>query len=110
MKPVTLEQDAVGLKIIATANRPAAADFQFFFRTAAGDQNIEDQSFTLLTEDTNNPSDDNESVFREYRYLAGKQGGDLPAFTQFQIKVVMRSTNAARPPVFKDIRVIALSV
>lgn len=110
MKPVTLEQDAVGLKIIATANRPAAADFQFFFRTAAGDQNIEDQSFTLLTEDTNNPSDDNESVFREYRYLAGKQGGDLPAFTQFQIKVVMRSTNAAKPPVFKDIRVIALSV
>jgi len=110
IKPVTLAEDAVGLKIIASVNRPAAADFQIFFRTAVGDQVITEQSFTLLTEETNNPSDDNQNIFREYRFIAGGQGGDLPAFTQFQIKVVMRSTNAARIPVFKDLRVIALSV
>ena len=110
MKPVTLAEDAVGLKIIASANRPSSADFQFFFRTASGDENIEDQAFTLLTEETSNPSDDNTAILREYRYTAGGQGGDLPAFTQFQIKVVMRSTSAARVPYFKDIRVIALSV
>lgn len=109
-KPVELEQDAVGLKIILSANRPSAADFQVFFRTAGGDEVLSEQAFVLLTEETNNPSDQNTLVFREYRYLAGGQGGDLPAFTQFQLKIVLRSTNAAKVPVIRDLRTIAMSV
>ncbi len=108
--PVELEQDAVGLKIILSANRPAATDFQVFFRTAGGDEVLSEQAFVLLTEETNNPSDENTRVFREYRYLAGGQGGDLLAFTRFQLKIVLRSTNAAKVPVIRDLRTIALSV
>lgn len=108
--PVELEQDAVGLKIILSANRPSAADFQVYYRVAAGDEVLSEQDFVLLTEETNNPSDENPRVFREYRYLAGGQGGDLPAFTQFQLKIVMRTTNAAKVPVITDLRTIALSV
>ena len=108
--PVELEQDAVGLKIILSANRPAAADFQVYYRTAGGDEVLSEQNFVLLEEETNNPSDENSSVFREYRYIAGGQGGDLTAFTQFQLKIVFRSTNSAKVPVIKDLRTIALSV
>ena len=110
MTPVTLEQDAVGLKIIASANRPSAADFLIYYRTATGDEVLSDKTWTYIPEESNNPSDENPLIFREYRYLVGGQGGNLPAFTQFQIKVVMRSTNAAKVSVFRDLRVIALSV
>ena len=110
MKPVTLEQDAVGLKIITSVNRPSAADFLVYYRTATGDEVLSDKTWTYIAEETNNPSDENPIIFREYRYLAGGQGGNLPAFTQFQVKIVMRSTNAAKVPVFRDLRVIALSV
>ena len=55
------------------------------------------------------PSDDNLQVFREYRYLAGGLGGDLTAFNKFQIKIVFRSTNQARVPMIRELRVIALS-
>jgi hypothetical protein len=108
--PVELEQDAVGLKIILSANRPSTTDFQVYFRTAGGDEILSDQNWTLLVEETNNPSDENSNVFREYRYLAGGDGGDLSAFTQFQTKIVMRTTNAAKVPVITDLRTIALSV
>jgi hypothetical protein len=108
--PVTLQQDAVGLKIILTANRPSTTDFQVYYRTATDDQNLYEQDYSLLSEETNNPTDESPRMFREYRYLAGGLGGDLPAFTQFQTKIVLRSTNAAKVPVIKDLRVIAMSV
>ena len=108
-RQITLAQDAVGAKVIFSANRPAASDFQLFFRTATGDEVLIDQPFVLQPEETNNPSDENRTVFREYQYLIGGQGGDLPAFTQMQFKIVFRSTNMARIPVIKDLRVIALS-
>lgn len=110
MSPVTLDQDAVGLKILLAANRPDGADFDMYYRVAAGDTILADQDYTLVSKETNHPTDDNETVFRDYRYLVGGQGGNLDAFTKFQIKIVMTSTNAAKVPVIKDLRAIALSV
>ena len=51
-----------------------------------------------------------ENVFREYRYLVGGENSALPAFTKFQAKIVMRSTNSAQVPTFRDLRMIALAV
>ena len=104
-----LDQDAVGLKIILAANRPNKTDFEVYFRTATGDEVIEDQNFTLQQEETNNPTDEDPTIFRDYEYLPGGEGGTLPPFTKFQIKVVMRSENVARAPTFTSMRVIALS-
>ena len=42
--------------------------------------------------------------------MPGGPGGQLAEFTKFQIKIVMRSTNKARQPFIRDLRVIALSV
>lgn len=110
MEPVVLEQDAVGLKIILSANRPSSSDIQVYYRTATGDEILSDQNWVLQAEDTNNPADESQLIYREYRYLPGGIGGNLSSFTQFQVKIIMRSTNAARIPIIKDLRVIALSV
>ena len=55
------------------------------------------------------PPDDNPNAFRDYRYLAGGLQGQLDEFTEFQVKIVMQSTNSSVVPMFKDLRVIALN-
>jgi hypothetical protein len=107
--PITLAEDAVGLKIILAANRPNDTDFQMWFRTATSDELITDKAWTLQAEETNNPVDDIPTIFRDYEYLPGGEGGDLTPFTKFQLKVVMRSTSFAKAPTFQSLRVIALS-
>ena len=109
-KIITLENDAVGLKILLSANRPNGTDFQLFFRTGTSDEILSDKSFTLQQPETVLPTDDNDTIFREYRYLIGGQNGVLPAFTKFQAKIVFRSINSAKVPRIKDLRIIALSV
>jgi hypothetical protein len=107
---VTLADDAVGLKILLSANRPNGTDFQLYFRTATSDEVITDKAFTLQAAETTLPTDESIAVFREYRYLIGGQNGVLPAFTKFQVKIVFRSTNSAKIPRIRDLRIIALSV
>ena len=109
-RPVTLLNPAVGLKIAFAAHRPPGSDFQVYFRTATSDLNILDQNFVLTPEITNNPTDESQLIYRDYQFMPGGPGGQLAEFTQFQIKIVMRSTNKARQPFVKDLRVIALSV
>ena len=50
-----------------------------------------------------------ERNFREYKYLVGGDNGDMDEFTQYQIKIVMQSTNTSKVPQFKDLRIIALA-
>ena len=107
---IRLDDDAVGLKILLTANRPSGTDFEVYFRTATSDEILSDKSFTLQAPESTLPTDDNFRSFREYRYLVGGQGGSLPSFTQAQVKLVVRSTNEAKVPRIRDLRIIALSV
>lgn len=108
---VELEEDAVGLKILLSANRPNEADFQIYFRTATSDEDIRTKNFTLAPAENVIPSSESKEVFRQYTYLIGGTGGNLiPAFTKYQIKIVMRSTNQAKVPLIRDLRIIALAV
>jgi len=107
---IELVEPAVGLKILFSANRPAGANFDVYIRTAEEGIDLRDVDYVLIPTSSNNPTDEDYSTFREYEYLAGGLGGDLKEFTQFQVKIVMRSTNRVKIPVFKDLRVIALSV
>lgn len=108
VKPISLIADAVGLKIMFDANRPSTSDIQVYYRTATSDQLLAEQIWYLQPEETNNPSDDSPRVFREYQYIPGGQGGKLTSFTQFQVKFVMRTTNGAKVPVIRNLRIIAL--
>ena len=109
-RPITLENDAVGLNVLLSANRPNGTDFELYFRTATSDEVLSDNNYTLKAPETTLPTDENQNVYREYRYLIGGQNGVLPAFTKFQIKIVFRSINSAKVPRIKDLRIIALSV
>ena len=108
-KVINLQEDAVGLKILFAAFRPANSDFEVYYRTCTQDVDIANVSYRKVEEITNNPTDEN-YVFRDYRYLAGGEGGDLPSFNRFQVKIVFRSTKRGNVPHIRDLRVIALSV
>jgi len=103
-----LEEDAVGLKVILSALRPSGTEFDLYFRTANDGVNIFDVDWTLQSAEQTIAPDVNN--FRDYRFLIGGDGGDVDPFTQYQFKIVMRSNNSARVPVFKDFRAIALAV
>lgn len=107
---VNLAEDAVGLKIFLSANRPPEASFQVYYKIGVDDTNFETTNWTLIEPETNLVADDDRTIFREYEYLAGGEGGNIPAFTKFKLKIVMNSTNQAKPPLFRDLRIIALGV
>lgn len=107
--PVTLASNAVGLQIAIAANRPADADFLVYYRTSTEGVNLLNQTWTLVTAEAPIPSDENPEIYREYRYLAGGRNGVLTPFTQYQLKIVFRSTNSAKVPSIKNLRVIALA-
>jgi len=109
-KVTTLAQAAVGLKVLVTANRPKPAGIKLYYRTGNENDILDAEDWTYIASTSNNPPDDNQNIFREYEYLIGGLGGTLAAFTKFQLKIVMTSTNSAKVPVIKDLRAIALSV
>ena len=78
-----------------------------YFRTAASDENLIDKDFVYQAPEQDIAPD--AENFREYRFLAGGNGGTLDDFTQYQVKIVMKSTNSSRVPIFKDLRVIAMA-
>ena len=107
---VGLEESAKGLKILLAATRPQNAAIEVYFRTNANGE-IGDQDFTQVTLEGATPaSDETGRIFRDYEFLAGGLGGDLEDFTEFQVKIAMKSSNSSRVPVLRDLRVIALAV
>lgn len=107
-RAVVLEEAAVGIKIMFDANRPAAAGFRVYFKTGTADDVLNDLPYIEVDEFTSNPADENEEVFRAYEYLVGGTVGNIDAFTQFAIKIVMTSTNSSKVPVLRNLRAIAL--
>lgn len=108
-RPITLASDAVGLKIIFGANRPATSSFKVYYKTSTGDEVLDDIAWIEVQPESNIPSDDDGSTYRQYEYLAGGIGGALNTFNTFQVKIVMNGTNSSRPPKIKDLRAIALA-
>lgn len=113
--PVSLLDKATSLKVIVDANRPAAADFSVWFRTGLIDdvetplskKTWTEFSKTITSPNRSNyndtPADDDYITFREYYF----ETFDLPAFNQYQVKIVMNSTKSTRYPRFKNLRTVA---
>ena len=87
--------------------RPSEADFEVYWRVATEGQDLFRKSWTLVNRQGSVAPD--ERNFREYKYLVGGDNGDMDEFTQYQIKIVMQSTNTSKVPQFKDLRIIALA-
>ena len=109
--PITLTEEAVGLKVLFAAHRPVEAFIDLYYRTAASgdDVDLSEVDWTLATIDQAMPGDDNPAVFREYEYTIPNDGTDLTPFTRYQYKIVFRSSSTSKVPRLTDFRSIALS-
>jgi hypothetical protein len=110
MRPVQLEIPAKGLKILYAGNIPNAANIDVYYRTSTADVNIYDQEWTLVSEYSSNPKNNNKVIYYDYEYnVGGEYESTLDEFDVFQVKFVFRSYNQARVPSMKDVRVIAIT-
>ena len=110
-KPVTLAQSASGLKILFGANVPPEANVYTYYRTTleGSDSDILNKHFTLATSDTIPPKNTSAKGYNEYRYtLGGTFAKTMVEFNQYQVKLVMTSTNSAKVPRITDLRTLAL--
>lgn len=119
-KPVIINEPAIALKILFDAYRPPEAEFDVYYRICQADENIYDFNWVSV-----NPVEKgypppqqiianyNELNYKQYEYFAGDETGvtpddDITSFTQFQVKIVMRSKNTAQFPSISNVRVISL--
>ena len=123
--PVQLEQSARAIKLFIDVHKPPSATVLAMFRTltAEGDDDIRNVPFQFFKgsrEGTEGIPDSGIAIaaqkpddFAEYSYTAGISdlgtGDALNEFSQFQIKIVMKGTDAAEPPRIMNLRAIALA-
>jgi len=124
-KRATLENPATSLRVIFDANREDTADIKVLYKILRTDDanDFDELDFRFFNDDGTvaGSGGPDETVspslgineFSEYEYTAGVTddgiGTPLDEFIAFQIKIVMRATNSARPPRIKDLRVLALA-
>jgi len=126
-KQIDLETPATSLRVLFDAQKDNDASIKVLFRTLRVDDEFKfnEIGFRFFNDDgtiagSGNP--DNfvraserlvDTEFLEYEYTAGVTdagiGNPLDEFISFQIKIVMRTTNQARPPLLKSLRVLALA-
>jgi len=111
-KPILLDNPSTALDVRLTQNVRVSSSVEVYFRTSSSEEvrNIDDLSWIPFNstgrEDTTvTPAEDN-TTFKEYKYSTS----GLNDFTAFQIKIVMKGTNSAYPPVIRDMRGIALAL
>ena len=92
MKPVVLDQPAIGIEITAELTVPSASNVKVYFRVGASDENLNDLNWTLQPEYNTIVKD---GVTRKVKFLAGGQNGTLKPFNQAQTKIVIIGTNPA---------------
>lgn len=114
-KPITLASPATSIKVLITAQRTSFSDFEVWYRTGIlGDQDNYlavnswyKFSTSSIPPNISNyddmPIDQDFNTFRDYSFSQF----NLPDFNAYQIKIVMKSKNSARPPVFRNLRTIA---
>ena len=107
-KLINLEFVSNSLFVQFDGHREAEGDIRVFYKLVRGDGN--DDYATYIPFNSNGSPDKevksnaSRNAFSEYKFTAE----NTPQFTGFMIKVVMTSTNQAKPPRIKNFRSIAL--
>ena len=111
-RPVILENASTALDIRISANIRSTSAVKLYYRTTGAEdvRKLGDVVWIGFNSDGTPdssviPSED-DITFRENKWSASS----LPAFTAFQLKVVLTGTNSSYPPKLKDMRGIALAV
>ena len=123
-KKINLETPATSIRLIMDVNRDPSASIKVLFKTLRVDDafDFDEIDYKFFNDDgtisgsggpdvetrSTGPS---ESI--EHEYTAGVTddgiGNPLDEFISFQIKIVLRTTNQARPPRIKKLRALALA-
>ena len=112
VRRINLENPASSIKLLADANIPSEANFEIYYKLGNANSDLEGQVWTKFTRPFNINKEDDRNIFSEIELDITDVDGngnplDLPEFTAFTIKIVMLSTNGARVPRFKNLRLIA---
>ena len=118
-KKVSLENPATSIRMFFAGHKTNTSEFKVLFKILRSDQSddFDDLGYVFFNDDGSPDKTVAASLgktnFQEYVYTAGVKDDDtgepLPEFSQFAIKIVMQSTDAANPPRIKDLRVLALA-
>ena len=111
-KSILLENPATALDIRLSANVRGSSAVKMYYRTTSSEdvRLLGDVAWSAFNGDGSTdkavpPAEDN-LTFKEQQY----SDTNIPAFTAFQLKIVMTGTNSSYPPLIKDMRGIALAV
>ena len=123
-KKINLENPATSIRLLMDVNREPSADVKVLFKTLRVDDafDFDEIDYKFFNDDgtiagSGGPDVETRSTsfdeFLEHEYTAGVTddgiGNPLDEFISFQIKIVLRATNQARPPRIKKLRAIALA-
>ena len=107
-KTVTLNQECTSLKIILSAYNNVNTDFDVYVKLLAGDEENPDEiQWDEITKPSSYTDAKSEVDFSDYEFQEDLTGSDT--FTQYAIKIRLRSNNACDVPLIKDLRCIALA-
>jgi len=111
-RPVVLENESTALDVRLTQNVRASSNVKVYYRVTGAEEvrNIKDLGWIAFngdgSEDISVIPADADNVYKEYKYSVS----GINTFTAFQIKIVLKGTNSAYPPIVRDLRGIALAV
>jgi hypothetical protein len=124
-KKINLETPATSLRVLFDAFRDNDASIKVLYKTLRVDDafDFDEIGFKFFNDDgtiagSGGPdvavrSSERSSEFLEHEFTAGVTddgiGTPLDEFISFQIKIVMRTTNQAQPPILKSLRALALA-
>lgn len=111
MKPVNLDNPATNIKIYMDILTFLDTEVTVFYRTlpAESDDEIKNVEWIELAFDAEVLSEKDDD-FRETEITVPNDPIDiLPEFKAFQVKIILRSKNTARPPKVKNFRAIAVT-
>lgn len=111
-KKINLTNPASQLKMIFQAAVPHEANFDIYYKTGPSTADFTLRPWTKfhnlpVINKTTKRNDFTEFTIDITDFDSLGNSRDLPTFTAFQVKIVMRSTNGAKVPQFKNLRVIA---
>jgi hypothetical protein len=124
-KKINLETPATSLRVLFDAFKDNDTSIKVLYKTLRVDDafDFDEIGFKFFNDDgtiagSGGPdvavrSSERSSEFLEHEFTAGVTddgiGTPLDEFISFQIKIVMRTTNQAQPPILKSLRVLALA-
>ncbi len=110
-KQINLQKPARDLKIMVDVFKDVDSDFDIYYKTVNVNQNanIDNLDWIKINID-NKVNNDNLNEKTEYDLLLSDILGDyLTPFISFKIKIVGKAKNTAKPPIFSNLRIIALT-